>query len=154
MPKSDPRASFLPTERRDAMIREGRMDEVGALHDRLRRVLRDNSDVHFPGQRIVLIMDNLNTHRLSTLYETFVPEEAMRIAGRFEIYYTPKHGSWLNVAEVKTNVLRSQSLDRRITDRETLCREVVAWQRDRNRSAKPFDWRFRTEDARIKLKSL
>ena len=122
------------------------------------RVLRDIADVHFPGKRIVLVMDNLNTHRLSTLYETFhqpvVPEEALRIAGRFEIHCTPKHGSWLNMAEVEINVLRSQCLDRRIPDRETLCCEVAAWQRERNGSAKPVDWRFRTEDARIKLKSL
>ncbi|MDE0698438.1 MAG: transposase [Boseongicola sp.] len=117
-------------------------------------MLRDIADVHFPGKRIVLVMDNLNTHRLSTLYETFVPEEAPRIAGRFEIHYTPKHGSSLNMAEVEMNVLRSQCLDRRIPDRETLCREVAAWQRERNGSTKPVDWRFRTGDARIKLKSL
>ena len=99
-------------------------------------------------------MDNLNTHRLLSLYETFVPEEALRIAGRFEIHHTPKHGSWLNMAELKKNVLRSQCLDRRIPDWETLCREIAAWQRDRNGSPKPVNWRFRTKDARIKLKSL
>ena len=100
------------------------------------------------------MMDNLNTHRLSALHETFVPGEALRIAGRFEIHHTPKQGSWLNMAELEINVLRCQCPDRRIPDRETLCREVAAWQRDRNGSAKPVNWRFWTEDTRIKLKSL
>ena len=118
------------------------------------RVLRDIADVHFPGKRIVLVMNNLNTHRLSTLYETCIPEEVLSIAGRFEINYTPKHGSWLNMAEVEVNVLRSQCHDRRLSARETLCREVAAWHRDRNDTAKPVDWRFRREDTRIKLKSL
>ncbi len=118
------------------------------------RVLKDLADVHFPGKRIVLVMDNLNTHRLSTLYDTFEPAEASRLAGRFEVHYTPKHGSWLNMAEIEINVLSRQCLDRRIPDRETMISEVAAWQEYRNASAKPVNWRFRTEDARIKLKSL
>ncbi len=118
------------------------------------RVLRDLADIHFPERDIVLVMDNLNTHKLSSLYETFVPEEASRLAGRFEIHHTPKHGSWLNMAEIEINVLSRQCLDRRIPDRETMMREVGAWQEHRNASAKPVDWRFRTRDARIKLKSL
>ena len=99
------------------------------------RVLRDIADVHFPGRRIALAIDNPDTHRLSTLCETFLPAEALRIAGRFEIHHTPKHGSWLNMAELEINALRSKCLDRRIPNRDTLCREVAAWQRDRNGSA-------------------
>ena len=118
------------------------------------RVLKDLADVHFPGKRIILVMDNLNTHKLSTLYDTFEPAEASRLARRFEIHDTPKHGSWLNMAEIEINVLSRQCLDRRIPDRETMISEVAAWQDHRNASAKPVNWRFRTEDARIKLKSL
>ena len=118
------------------------------------RVLKDLADTHFPDREIVLVMDNLNTHRLSSLYETFVPGEASRLAGRFEIHHTPKHGSWLNMAEIEISVLCRQCLDRRIPDRETMLREVGAWVKYRNGSAKPVDWRFRTSDARIKLKSL
>ena len=117
-------------------------------------ILRDIADTHFPGKRIVPVMDSLNTHRLSTLYDTFPPNEARRIAERFEIHHTPKHGSWLNMAEIEINVLVRQCLDRRIPDRETMCREVSAWQRQRNASMKPVNWRFRTADARLKLKSL
>ena len=118
------------------------------------RVLRDIADEHFPRQKIVLVMDNLNTHRLSTLCETFEPDEASRLAGRFEIHHTPKHGSWLNMAEIEINVLSRQCLSRRIPDRETMVSEVAAWQERRNASAKPVDWRFKTADARVKLKSL
>ncbi len=118
------------------------------------RVLNDLADMHFPDRNIVLVMDNLNTHRLSSLYETFAPEEAARLAGRFEVHHTPKHGSWLNMAEIEINVLSRQCLDRRIPDRETMTREVGAWQKHRNASARPVNWRFRAEDSRIKLKSL
>ena len=117
-------------------------------------LLADMADVHFPDRRIVLVMDNLNTHRLSTLYETFEPAEASRLADRFEVHHTPKHGSWLNMAEIEINVLSRQCLDRRIPDREAMVREVDAWQAHRNSSSKPVDWRFRTGDARIKLRSL
>ena len=105
-------------------------------------------------ERIVLVMDNLNTHRLSSLYEAFAPSEARRIAERLEIYYTPRHGSWLNMAEIELGVLTRQCLDRRIPDRAVLRREVKAWQERRNREAVSVNWRFSTEDARIKLKSL
>ena len=118
------------------------------------RVLKDLADTHFPGKRITLKMDNLNRHKLSTLCETFSPEEASRPSGRFEVRHAPRHGSWLNMAEIEINVLSSQCLSRRIPDRDTMVRQVGAWQRHRNASAKPVDWRFRTEDARIKLKSL
>ena len=117
-------------------------------------VLKDLADTHFPDRDIVLVMDNLNTHKLSSLYETFVPEEASRLAGRFEVHHTPKHGSWLNMAEIEISVLCRQCLGRRIPDRETMIREVGAWEDNRNGPAKPVDWRFRTRDARIKLVSL
>ena len=104
--------------------------------------------------RIVLVMDNLNTHHPASLYEAFEPAEARRIAERLEIHYTPKHGSWLNMAEIEIGVLARQCLDRRIPDQEVLRREVEAWQGQRNRETMRVDWRFTTEDARIKLKSL
>ena len=104
--------------------------------------------------RIVLVMDNLNTHRPSSLYEAFDPAEARRIAERLEIHYTPKHGSWLNMAEIELGVLSRQCLDRRIPDQEILEQETGAWQDQRNRDGIRVDWRFTTQDARIKLKSL
>ena len=104
--------------------------------------------------RIVLVMDNLNTHKLSSLYEAFEPAEARRIAERLEIHYTPKHGSWLNMAEIELSVLARQCLDRRIPDRRSLRRETKAWQNRRNREAVRVNWRFTTDDARIRLKSL
>ena len=104
--------------------------------------------------RIVLVMDNLNTHRPSSLYEAFDPTEARRIAERLEIHYTPKHGSWLNMAEIELGVLSRQCLDRRIPDQEILEQETRAWQDQRNRDGIRVDWRFTTSDARIKLKSL
>jgi len=105
-------------------------------------------------ERIVLVMDNLNTHKLSSLYEAFEPSEARRISERLEVHYTPKHGSWLNMAEIELGVLARQCLERRIPDRSVLSREVKAWQKHRNRQAVPVNWRFTTEDARIRLKSL
>ena len=117
-------------------------------------LLRDMADVHFPDRKIVLVMDNLNTHKLSALYNAFPADEASRLAERFEVHHTPKHGSWLNMAEIEIGVLSRQCLARRIPDRETLKRQIAAWQARRNAAATPVDWRFRTEDARIKLKSL
>ncbi len=105
-------------------------------------------------ERIVLVMDNLNTHHPSSLYEAFEPAEARRIAERLEIHYTPKHGSWLNIAEIELGVLARQCLDRRIPSQEDLARETGAWQEQRNREAIRVDWRFTTQEARIKLKSL
>ena len=104
--------------------------------------------------RIVLVMDNLNTHKLSSLYEAFEPAEARRIAERLQIHYTPKHGSWLNMAEIEIGVLARQCLDRRIPDNAALHQEVKAWQECRNRDPVHVNWRFTTEDARFKLKSL
>ena len=104
--------------------------------------------------KVRLVMDNLNTHGAASLYETFEPEEARSLARRLEINYTPKHGSWLNIAEIELSALNSQCLDRRIPDINLMKTEVAAWQRDRNNRAKPIDWRFTTENARIKLKRL
>jgi hypothetical protein len=111
-------------------------------------------DVHPEAEAVVLVMDNLNTHKLASLYEAFPPERARRIAERVEVHHTPKHGSWLNVAEVELSVLARQCLDRRIEDRATLEREVAAWEDDRNQRAVETKWRFTTADARIKLRRL
>ena len=104
--------------------------------------------------KVRLVMDNLNTHRAASLYETFQPEEARRLARRLEIHYTPKHGSWLNVAEIELSALNSQCLNRRIPDIDLMRKEVAAWELDRNNRAATIDWRFTTEDARIKLKRI
>ena len=119
------------------------------------RFLRRVSDEWYPdAQKIVLVCDNLNTHTPACLYEAFEPEEAHRLAGRFEWHHTPKHGSWLNVAECELSVLARQCLDRRIPDLDTLKREVAAWERARNAAAVGVDWQFTTADARVKLKRL
>ena len=99
-------------------------------------------------------MDNLNTHTPASLYEAFEPVEARRIAQRLEIHYTPKHGSWLNMAEIEIGAMVRQCVDRRIPDRDSMRREVEAWQQRRNRESVRVDWRFTTADARIKLKTL
>jgi DDE superfamily endonuclease len=111
-------------------------------------------DMHPDAEVIVLVQDNLNTHRLASLYEAFPPEQARELAERFEVHYTPKHGSWLNVAEIELSVLARQCLDRRIDSAETLKREVAAWEEERNERAVEVRWRFTTADARIKLHRL
>ena len=117
--------------------------------------MRELVDEHFScAKRITLVMDNLNTHCPSSLYEAFEPEEAKRILSRLELHYTPKHGSWLNMAEIELSILGRQCLSRRIADQETLRHEVSEWQRTRNSKALKIDWRFTTSDARIKLKKL
>jgi len=103
---------------------------------------------------IVLVMDNLNTHKLASFYEAFEPQEAHRLRRQFEIHYTPKHGSWLNMAEIELSALVRQCLNRRIPDQETLDAEVQAWAADRNNMVIKVDWRFTTADARIKQKHL
>jgi len=119
------------------------------------KILKDLSDVHFPrSEKIALVQDNLNTHGKASLYEAFPPAEAKRLVERFEWNYTPKHGSWLNMAESELGVLASQCLDRRIPDKETLTKEVAAWQDERNTNHTKANWRFTTADARIKLKHL
>ena len=102
----------------------------------------------------MLVMDNLNTHKPASLYEAFAPAEARRLMERLEIHHTPKHGSWLNMAETELSVLATQCLDRRIPDPITLTQEVAAWERQRNAAKCRVDWQFTTHDARIKLKRL
>lgn len=112
-------------------------------------------DVHHPNaHKVTLVMDNLNTHAPASLYKAFEPAEARRLLDRLEIHYTPKHGSWLNMAEIEFSHLNRQCLDRRIPDQQSLRKEVAAWVEKRNGNAKPVDWRFTTDDARIKLKRL
>ncbi len=118
-------------------------------------ILKYLSDTLLPkARKIRLVQDNLNTHGKASLYQAFPPAEAKRLAERFEWHYTPKHGSWLNMAESELGVLASQCLDRRIPDKETLIREVAAWQASRNKNQTKANWRFTTTDARIKLKHL
>ncbi len=119
------------------------------------QVVRELAEVHYPdAERIVLVLDNLNTHVPAALYDAFPPEEARRLLDRLELHYTPKHASWLNMAEVELSVLAGQCLDRRIPDEDTLTREVSGWAATRNAGAARIDWRFTTADARIKLKHL
>ena len=119
------------------------------------QVLKELSDTHFPGSaKIVLVQDNLNTHKPASLYEAFPPAEARRLVERFEWHYTPKHGSWLDMAESELSVLSSQCLDRRIPDQRVLKDEVEAWEADRNRKHAKANWQFTTADARVKLRRL
>jgi len=112
-------------------------------------------DERYPDARSVrLVMDNLNTHSTASLYETFPPQEARRLAERLEIHYTPKHGSWLNIAEIELSVLNGQCLDRRIPDFEMMRKQVTAWEDDRNNRPSKIRWQFSTTNARIKLKRL
>ncbi len=104
--------------------------------------------------RVLLVVDNLNTHGIASLYQTFEPQEARRLAERLEIHYTPKHGSWLNMAEIELSALIGQCLDRRIPDLETMDRHIAAWEQDRNNRESNIDWQFFTSDARVKLKHL
>jgi hypothetical protein len=117
--------------------------------------IRDLLEVRYPeAVRVRLVCDNLNTHGLGSLYEAFPPEQARKVASRLEIHHTPKHGSWLNIAEIELSVLTMQCLDCRIADRETLTKETQQWEQRRNASQKGVDWQFSTPDARIKLKRL
>ena len=119
------------------------------------QVLKELSDTHFPGSaKITLVQDNLNTHKPASLYEVFPPAEARRLVERFEWHYTPKHGSWLDMAESELGVLSSQCLDRRIPDQQFLKQEVEAWVADRNSKHAKANWQFTTADARVKLKRL
>ena len=119
------------------------------------QVLKELSDTHFPeAAKIVLVQDNLNIHKPASLYQAFPAAEARRLVERFEWHYTPKHGSWLDMAESELSVLSSQCLDRRIPDKQTLIEEVAAWQACRNKNHAKADWQFTTADARVKLKRL
>jgi hypothetical protein len=117
--------------------------------------IKELIDIHYPtAERIVLVMDQLNTHSPASLYDAFPPAEAKRLADKLEIHYTPKHGSWLNMAEIELSARQRQCLDRRLSDRATMEREVAAWVTARNGTTTTIDWRFTTADARIKLKRL
>ena len=119
------------------------------------KVLQNLSDVHFAAaKKIVLVQDNLSTHTPASLYAAFPAPEARRLVNRFEWHYTPKHGSWLNMAESELAVLTTQCLSRRIPDKQTLKQEVAAWQSHRNKRHAKADWQFTTENARVKLKRL
>lgn len=112
-------------------------------------------DEQYPSaKKVVLVMDNLNTHNGSSLYQAFTPDEAKRILDKLEIHYTPKHGSWLNMAEIEFSHLTRQCLDRRIPNKQALINEVAAWEEQRNKEESKVDWQFTTKDARIKLKRL
>jgi transposase len=111
-------------------------------------------ELYDDAEKIVLVMDNLNTHKLASLYQAFGPQEARRLWERFEVHYTPKHGSWLNMAEIELSVLARQCLSQRFADRASLEAAVLAWQIDRNERGIEIDWQFTAQDARIRLKHL
>src|SRR5215472_15961569 len=141
---------FAPLEGRRHLNVTDRRTAIDYAH-----LLKDIADNLFAGTRtIALVQDNLNTHKPASLYEAFPPAEARRLVERFEWHYTPKHGSWLDMAESELSVLSAQCLDRRIPDKQTLIEEVAAWQQDRNKNHTRADWQFTTTDARIKLKRL
>jgi hypothetical protein len=117
--------------------------------------IKELLDVDYPqAKSVVLVCDNLNTHRPASLYERYCPEQARRLLNRLEIHYPPKHGSWLNIAEIELSALTKQCLNRRIADKTTLMQETQFWAQTRNRDQKGADWRFTTQDGRIKLKRL
>lgn len=117
--------------------------------------IRAMLDERYPeAVKVRLVMDNLNTHDIASLYDTFPPAEARRLAERLEIHHTPRHGSWLNIAEIELSALSGQCLNRRLPDIVSMRREVAAWQRHRNQRGAPINWRFTTSDARIKLTRL
>lgn len=119
------------------------------------RQIKSMLDERYPRAiKVRLIMDNLNTHNIASLYETFAPQEAQRLASRLEIHHTPKHGSWLNMAEIELSVLKGQCLNRRIAEMSAMQAEVLAWENHRNNNTKTINWQFTTDDARIKLKRL
>ena len=141
---------FAPLEGRRHVKVTDRRTAVDYAH-----ALKDLSDVHFPeAAKIILVQDNLNTHKPASLYEAFPPAEARRLVERFEWHYTPKHGSWLNMAESELAILSSQCLDRRIPDKKALAKETAAWTKCRNKTHAKANWQFTTKDARIKLKYL
>lgn len=141
---------FEPLAGRRRVTVTDRRPEIDFPH-----VIRELVDEQYPEvDKVVLVMDNLNTHKLSSLYEAFTPEEARRLIGRLEVHHTPKHGSWLNMAETELSVLGGQCLDRRIGERDELPAEVAAWEQRRNTAKGRVDWQFTTADARVKLKRL
>ncbi len=135
--------------RRHVNVRE-RRTAIDWAHE-----IKELLEVHYPQVSLVrLVCDNLNTHKMASLYEAFEPKQARLLAKRLEIHYTPKHGSWLNIAEIELSVLTRQCLKRRIPDMETLRNQTKTWEQTRNELQKGVDWQFTTDDARIKLKRL
>jgi hypothetical protein len=131
----------------EALARRTRLDWAGQVKAML--------TVDYPeAEKVVLVMDNLNTHNIASLYEAFEPAEAFALAQRLEIHHTPKHGSWLNIAEIELSALTRQCLDRRISDLDVLNVELAAWQAATNADQRQVDWQFTTDDARIKLRHL
>jgi hypothetical protein len=144
---------FMLTEPLDGQ-RQVRVRERRTKQDWANEV-KELLEVRYPeAERARLVCDNLNTHTIGALYIAFSPEEAWQLSRRLEIHYTPKHGSWLNIAEIELSALTKQCLDRRIPDRSTLEKEVKAWEAKRNNQLKVVNWQFTTKDARIKLKHL
>ncbi len=141
---TEPLGSWRRVEARERRTKKDWAQEVKTL-----------LEVDYPdAEKVVLVMDNLNTHSVGSLYEAFEPEEARRLARRLEIHHTPKHGSWLNIAECELSAMTRQCLSRRIGEINNMRKEIKAWERNRNKCQIGVDWRFTTEDARIKLKSL
>ncbi len=141
---------FEPLAGRRRVIVTARRTAVDYAH-----AIRDLVEVQYPrAEKIVLVHDNLNTHKPASLYEAFPPEEARRLIDKLEIHYTPKHGSWLNMAETELGILSRQCLDRRLPDRDTLTHEVAAWECQRNTAECKVHWQFTTANARIKLRRL
>jgi len=140
----------VPLEgKRHVCVREHRKREDFA------EVVRELCDELYPeAEKIVLVMDNLNTHNTASLYEAFKPQEARRLAEKLEIHYTPKHGSWLNMAEIELSVLSRQCMDDYFETQEQLAEQIATWERSRNENNVGIDWRFTTADARIKLRRL
>jgi len=131
----------------EALSQRTRLDWAGQVKAML--------TVDYPeAEKVVLVMDNLNTHNIASLYEAFEPAEAFELAQRLEIHHTPKHGSWLNIAEIELSALTRQCLDRRISDLDVLNTELAAWQAATNADQRQVDWQFTTDDARIKLRHL
>jgi len=117
--------------------------------------IKELVDIHFPeAEKIVLVMDNLNTHSIGSLYEAFEPAEAKRLADKLEIHHTPEHGSWLNMAEIEIGVLGRQALSGYMATKEEMIERVAAWQTDRNAQRSTVNWQFTTQDARVRLKRL
>jgi hypothetical protein len=131
-----------------------------AAHERRTRIewaeeIKELLEIHYPDAlKVRLVMDNLNTHSIASLYEAFEPETARRLAMRLEIHHTPKHGSWLNIAEIELSAMTKQCLGRRIPALMDLCAELREWESVRNKKQKGVDWQFTTDDARIKLRRL
>lgn len=134
--------------KRQTKVTERRTKQDWAIY------IKEVAEMHCEAEKIILIMDNLNTHKPSSLYETFSPEEAKALWDRFEFIYTPKHGSWLNMAEIELNVLNGQCLNRRIDNIEQVRQEVQAWETARNGKEAKINWQFTNKNARIKLKHL